>query len=418
MESRSSDNSADRSADAGETGSSTVSESSSSEEAAADERQDPSDKNPESPDPSADSESVSRSTAETSSYSSDDEKNAAADEGSKQTEDSDKTVSGDSENDSEVSVNDLIILSDPWNYYYEDMLADTQTLSLLYPELFTYDSLGTTADGRELMHYVVGSPDAEKQVFINAGTHAREYLTCQLVMKQMAVYLGKVYGYEYYGDVSYRDMWEHVAVHVVPMVNPDGIVISQKGLDGLWHEEIRQTVLDIAAMDGTDANEYYLQTWKANALGTDLNRNFDAYWEEYNDPVGHPSSSHYKGEYPGSAVESQALMTLTENSSFLRTISYHTQGQVIYWRFYNIDLIYEEAASFTAALSNETGYYPWDEYETVDPAGYSDYGIYRALVPSVTMECGYGEPPYMQEQFPQIWEENKNIWEVTVLSVY
>ena len=316
-----------------------------------------------------------------------------------------------------VDISELIVWNDPWEYSYSDMVYDAQLITQVFPGLVTVDSLAVTADGREILHFVAGNPDAEKKVFINAGTHAREYITCQLVMKQLVEYLRSIAAHESYHGVSYDDMWEQVAVHVVPMINPDGVSISQFGLEGIQNEEILQTVYNIAAMDGVDITGYYLDRWKANALGTDINRNYDAYWEEYNDPAGHPSSDHYKGEYPGSSTEAAAMIKLTEDNGFLRTISYHAQGGLIYWNFANIDAIYNEAYAFASQLSAVTGYPLDSNFEIIDPAGYSDWGIYRCQIPSVTMEVGYGTCPYLNEQFQTIWQENIVVFETTVLSV-
>ena len=314
------------------------------------------------------------------------------------------------------SAEDLIVLQDEGMYTCDECAFDVHVLASAYADLMMLDSLGTTADGRELYHMVIGSPDADLQVFINAGTHAREYITSQLVMKQAALYLQHIREDAVYGDYPYREMWNRCAVHVVPMVNPDGISISQFGLAGIQNEDILNGIYNIAAMDGAELTAAYLDRWKANAAGTDINRNFDAYWEWYSSGPSHPSSDHYKGEYPGSSPEAAALITLTNNSHFSRTISYHSQGRLIYWNFENVDAIYDTAVTFASEISAATGYPLESNYSTVDPAGYSDWGIYRCQIPSLTVEVGSGTCPYIQDQFGQIWAENINVWEITVLS--
>ncbi len=307
----------------------------------------------------------------------------------------------------------LLILQDYERYTYQNMLSDTEILSQLYPDLFTQDSIGTTADGRMLMHYVVGNPNAEKQIFINGAIHAREYLTFQLVMKQMVVYLQHVDQNDVWGSMSYQDMWNQVAVHVVPLVNPDGVQISQFGLEGIQTDSVREGIYQLAANDGSDVTTYYLEHWKANAGGVDLNRNFDAYWESY-EGTGYPSSDHYKGAYPGSEPEAAALIQLTEANSFLYTISYHTQGRVIYWNFENIDPVYDISLQWVNRLAAQTGYSPINDFSTVDPAGYSDWAIYRHQIPSTVIEVAYGESPYLSDQFQTVWQENLNVWEITI----
>lgn len=307
----------------------------------------------------------------------------------------------------------LAILQDPDMYTYDQMLADTDILMQLYPGRIKCDSIGKTADGREILHYIVGNPSAEKQIFINGAIHAREYLTFQLVMKQMCVYLQHIDQGDFWGDYSYQDMWDKVAVHVVPLVNPDGVQISQFGLDGLQNESIKEGIYQLAENDGTELTSYYLEHWKANAEGVDLNRNFDAYWEYYQG-TGYPSSDHYKGSSPGSASEAAALISLTERNNFLYTISYHTQGQVIYWNFENIDPIYDISLQWVNRLTEQTGYYQESNFSTVDPAGYSDWAIYRKQIPSVVIEIALGESPYLSSQFQQVWQENLNVWEITL----
>lgn len=316
--------------------------------------------------------------------------------------------------DRESLLSQLIILQDPGMYTYDNMLSDTEILKQLYPDLFTQDSIGTTADGRELVHYVVGNPHAQKQIFINGAIHAREYITFQLVMKQMCVYLALVDSNAQYGDLTYKDMWDNVQIHVVPLINPDGVQISQFGIDGIQNESVRNQVYSIADMDGASPSEYYFDHWKANAEGVDLNRNFDAYWEYY-EGTGQPSADHYKGTAPGSAPEAAALIDLTLSNNFLYTVSYHTQGHVIYWCFENMEPIYDIAASWVNQIIAQTGYSPINDFSTVDPAGYSDWAIYRLQIPSVVIEVASGESPYLSGQFQQIWAENQNIWEMTVI---
>lgn len=315
--------------------------------------------------------------------------------------------------DKEALAAQLVILQNPSMYTYDNMLSDTEILSQMYPDLFTKDSIGITPDGREMVHYVVGNPQAEKQIFINGAIHAREYLTFQLVMKQMVVYMQHIDQGDTWGNLAYKDMWNQVAIHVVPVINPDGVQISQFGLDGINSESLRQEILTIASMDGAEPSTSYFDHWKANAEGVDLNRNFDAYWESY-EGTGNPSSDHYKGFFPGSAPEAAALISLTLNNNFLYTISYHTQGHVIYWNFENIDPIYDISRNWVNLLSAQTGYYTEDNFSTVDPAGYSDWAIYRCQIPSVVIEVCVGESPYLSDQFEQVWAENQNIWELTV----
>lgn len=309
----------------------------------------------------------------------------------------------------------LIILQEPQLYTYEDMKQDAELLSVLYPDFVQMDSLGTTVDGRELYHFIIGDPDADNQIFISAGIHAREYITCQLVMKQTVTFLQKLVKNDTYESQTYRQLLEGSAIHVVPMINPDGISISQFGLGGIQNDSVLEQVKNIAQMDGASPEGSYLTRWKSNANGVDLNRNFDALWEQYNDNKGRPSSDHYKGTNPGSEIESAALIQLTEEENFSRIITYHSQGSVIYWYFGQSGELLDTTKAFAERIAAKTGYYTDANYENLDPAGYKDWAIDKCGIPSITIEVGRDTSPVPMEQFEEIWLRNESVWEETLL---
>lgn len=315
----------------------------------------------------------------------------------------------------EITEDQLLILQNPEVYTYENLSQDADILSKLYPEYVTADSLGRTMDGRELYHFIVGDPQAEEKIFVNGGIHGREYMTSQLVMKQTAVFLKHLAAGDSYKDQSYRKLLENRAVHVVPMVNPDGVSISQLGMDGVQTAEVRAKVVDIARQDGQTAAGNYLTRWKANGNGVDLNRNFDALWDEYYDPAGHPSSDHHKGSSPGCEKESAAMIQLTEQEAFAMTISYHTQGSVIYWYFAQKGDLYEDTLSFAERISHLTGYHMDANYEALDPAGYKDWAISKQGIPSLTIEVGTETSPVPSGQFEDVWRRNEFVWEEALL---
>lgn len=315
-----------------------------------------------------------------------------------------------------VTEADLIITTDPQMYTYVDMKQDLKVLLQLYPEYLTIDTLGQTLDKREIYHLVIGNPQGETRVFINGSIHGREYMTSQLVMKQTAAFLKHISSGDSYGDQTYASLMENTVIHVVPMINPDGVTISQFGFEGIQSEHVKERVRSIASLDGEEAEGYYLTRWKANANGVDINRNFDALWEDYAG-AGHPSSDHYKGESIGCEPESAALIALTQQEMFDRTISYHTQGSVIYWYFGQEGEPYEETLDFADCISKVTGYPTDANYEYLDPAGYKDWGIDKLGIPGLTVEIGTETSPVPASQFAGIWERNQYVWEETILNV-
>ena len=126
-------------------------------------------------------------------------------------------------------------------YSYESMVSDLEKLKSRYGSRLQVNVIGTSLDGRNLYEAVLGNPNAGKHILIHAGIHAREYMTPLLVMKQLE------YGLEFYDRGSFdgqplSTILQQVAVHFVPMVNPDGIALSQFGLEAIRSEELRQGI--------------------------------------------------------------------------------------------------------------------------------------------------------------------------------
>ncbi len=112
---------------------------------------------------------------------------AVIDEMTSQTEESVETASETAVQALEKPENpDAIIDLSTALYSYQKMENDLQLLAGYYPQYMTLDTAGvTTADGRNLYVIYFGNQNASRQIFICAATHAREYMTAQLVMKQL-----------------------------------------------------------------------------------------------------------------------------------------------------------------------------------------------------------------------------------------
>lgn len=69
-------------------------------------------------------------------------------------------------------------------YTYQRLGAGVQLLKSEY-EGVTADPIRKTVDGRNICHIVTDNPNAEEKVLMLVTTHAREYITTLLVMRQM-----------------------------------------------------------------------------------------------------------------------------------------------------------------------------------------------------------------------------------------
>lgn len=298
-------------------------------------------------------------------------------------------------------------------YTYNEMESDIEALQANHPDIVTVNELCTTFDERKVYDVVVGDVDSSVHIMVIGAMHAREYITTQLVMTLLKDYAENYAAYNYNGtDLS--EYMKSVAVHFIPMSNPDGVTVAQLGTAALNTENARTTVNGILAQSGTS-----FEQWKANAEGVDINRNFDAGWYEYTGAQG-PASERYKGTAPGSSAEAKALIDLTESYNFERTISYHTKGSLIYWYYKQTGSVLEESGAFAKVVSDATGYYMDSNYTAVDAAGYKDWAVYEMGIPSITIEVGGEAPsnPVPYSYFESIYERNRTVLGATLLEMY
>lgn len=297
-------------------------------------------------------------------------------------------------------------------YSYADMSEDLQILSKMYPQYFSHRSIGSSVAGRTIWLAVLGNPNASRQILVSAGMHGREYMTPLLVMKQiefMLAYLsdGSI------GTTSYASILEKYCFYIVPMTNPDGIMLSQEGMNALSDPTLYQKIYSIYSADfaagltkSTTVNEY-LKYWKANAAGVDLNRNYDARWQEY-DRILRPSSQNYKGPAAASEPETRALATLTESLNNIQAVlCIHSQGEVIYWNCGQDEALSADTRAFASAISKHNGYYVVDKQN--NDASYSDWCALKKGLIAVTVETGVGTCPLPIEQFETIWQDNYDL---------
>jgi putative gamma-D-glutamyl-L-diamino acid endopeptidase 1 len=299
-------------------------------------------------------------------------------------------------------------------YTYGEFQRDMAVIKKNAGAALRVDEIGQTVDGNKLYDFRVGNPAAERHLLVFGGIHAREYITAQLVMRQLVQLLSDQSMNGSYENMAVRELLSNTEIHFIPMANPDGIGISQLGLEGLRTEAVRETVRQIASKDGKALTEAYLRQWKSNANGVDLNRNFDALWESYNDHLGHASADHYKGTAPECELESKALADLTRQFQFDATLSYHTQGEVIYWNFGQEGELKDMSLLLANRVSELTGYRLDGNFQALDTAGYKDWAISKMGIPSLTIEAGHGGNPVDPAQMDAIWRENKDVVPMTL----
>lgn len=294
-------------------------------------------------------------------------------------------------------------------YTYDYMFHDMDVLSERYRGKLSYRSIGTSRDGRSIYEMVLGNRNAGTQVLFTAAIHGREYITTNLVMK-LAEYLLYAAEHQYSFDGKPVSQWlSETCVHIVPMVNPDGVSISQFGAGSLRNSALKEQLEKSYAYDlssgrtSLDFNRYCVR-YKANAAGVDLNQNFNAAWASASGTATQGSYSGYKGPRAESEPETKALTELYRSADFKAVVNYHAMGQVIYWDIAQ-NKLREHSRDLAHNLSALTGY---QMLYSGGGGGFKDY-VQLSSDPStsVTLEVGRTEAPVPWTEMETIFSQNR-----------
>lgn len=222
--------------------------------------------------------------------------------------------------------------------------------------------IGQSLLGRNIYAFFVGREGKIKGI-CQSAIHAREWETALLALEQIR-----------YGVVG-GGVW------FIPLSNPDGALLCQKGISSVKDENVKKRLLKInGSADFT--------RWKANANCVDLNVNFAARWGEGKENVRYPASANYIGERPFSEKESIALRDFTLRVKPDFTISYHSVGGEVYWYFDQGLKRGLRDKEIARALAESSGYAL--KYTFGSVGGYKDWCIKRLKIPAFTVEVEGG----------------------------
>ena len=258
--------------------------------------------------------------------------------------------------------------------------------------------------GNEIFYIKIGTGPVE--VMYNATHHGNEWITTPLLLKfaeQYAkAYMDKT---DIYGK-SAEDLYNSKTLYIIPCVNPDGMDVVNGGLPA---GEFYNKVLEIS---GNYPQIPFPDGWKANVSGTDLNLNYPANWKKakeikFEQGYTSPAPRDFVGEEPLSAPESLAMYNFTVANHFALTLSYHTQGKVIYWKY--LDYLPKNSYTIARALADASGYELSLTPAESAYAGYKDWFIQAFNKPGYTIEAGIGVNPLPLEQFEEIYNDNSGL---------
>lgn len=246
-------------------------------------------------------------------------------------------------------------------------------------------SIGKSTLGKDIFACHVGS-EKGKQVLVQAGIHAREYVTSLLAKRQSEKLLKSNLNF---------------GIYFVFCSNPDGVEVVLNGFSALREKE----------QEFCQSRNFDHKLFKANANLVDLNTNFDALWGQGKANRFSPFFENYVGESPESEVETKALCDFTKFIKPVLTLSYHTKGEVIYYGFdtqsesaLQRDEVIGQKFAQTLGYSLERSFFSC--------GGYKDWVCDKFDIPSFTIEFGSDTlfHPLREEILQKLEEQSRDLF--------
>lgn len=249
-------------------------------------------------------------------------------------------------------------------------------------------SIGSSFLGREILCCHIGSKSGP-QILIQGAIHAREYITTLLINRQI----------EYLLNHQNNINLSVGGIYFVPMSNPDGVDIVFNGTQNISCALVKER---LNAILENSPKELY----KANANLVDLNVNFNADWGKGKLNVTKPAPENYIGASFESERETRALVNFVKKIKPALTISYHSKGEVIYYKYKAEKQTLKNAHALANLASLITGYKTANQGSS--SGGFKDYAMEKLSIPSLTIEVGSDEltHPLTKKNLPKIMQQN------------
>jgi g-D-glutamyl-meso-diaminopimelate peptidase len=219
------------------------------------------------------------------------------------------------------------------NYSYEKLIGDAYCLANKYSEILKYVTVGKSHDNRDIILLKLGV--GKQHMICCSGVHARENVNPIVMLRIIEDYAEFYYKHkkqkqEFKKKDNYKKIRDNVeyenilygtciyeilqtfTILFIPLLNPDGYMISLYGFDVINNPELRAKCI---AKNESDTE------WKFNARGVDLNRNFPSLLYRPKDP----------GDYAASENETKALISLFHDYRSKGFLDFHSRGKQIYY---------------------------------------------------------------------------------------
>lgn len=273
------------------------------------------------------------------------------------------------------------------SYTYSDLEADLKLFGI------PYFSIGKSVNGKNIYAFTLG--EGKRDVFFNGAHHGLEWLTAPTLIRFASDYINAHKKQTRLAGFNITELYKRVKIHIVPMVNPDGIGIATFGTSDPYL---------ISMNRGND----FRKNWQSNARGVDLNHNYDAGFnlsrkEEYRLGITGPGPTRFGGEYPESEPEVKAVCNYVRENDFCLCVALHSQGEVIYYDYNGI--VPENSYAICRELCKVSGYRPDKTDGIASYGGFKDWFIKEFNRPAYTVEIGNGKNPLSGSSFESIYQK-------------
>lgn len=296
---------------------------------------------------------------------------------------------------------DVVPTDVSYSYYLTKLIIEG--LKARYPFIET-SVTGYSETGKTIDDITIGR--GSKQIFINSGFHANEWLNIPVVLRFIEEFLYSLINDKPLLSINPAEIVKDITIKAIPLVNPDGLDIVTGALNsGDIFEKVKRIAQDYPSVP-------FPSGWKANINGVDLNLQFPAMWEKakeikFKEGFISPSPIEFVGTAPLTQKEAKLIYEYTLNNDFRIILAYHSQGSIIYWKY--TDFLPPESFRIGEILSEASGYPLSLTPPDSSYAGYKDWFIKNYNRPGYTIETGIGTNPLPVSQFDTIYRENRSL---------
>lgn len=322
---------------------------------------------------------------------------------------------------------ELVQLSSGESMSSQDLFSLAVALEKKYPTLIYVDIIGYSVDQKPL-YSIIMTADVDtlrrqkdfnilrQHYFVEAGTHARETVNPLIVMKQIEDYAIDYHQENHIQEFSLSQMLEEVAIHFLPLTNPDGFDLVKFGEASVQTQHGRKLLLSVG-------DDHYTN-FKSGISGVDHNRNYPQHYFDMDENIWKniwqlnistlhatsPSAEFYPGPHPASEPEVKTVMNYILRYDFRNYISFHSRGNVLYWnKYFAPDYYNQRSKTLAQTIQIANGYELMDEDNGLGSGYLSDFTSSETLKPLITVETLpiSTDLPTQAHLYPTAYEANR-----------